>query len=567
MIKWGRSHMKKKRNVLMNRAIVIVITTIFLMIPWTGFYNIPMRAEQINECDPDVPMKNTINTPVNYDGALDIQFIYNLTENLSYIIFKVYSKGEIAKGRAFGTKGEHQAAEIIYENMTKFGLYTKKEQIENIPQCPTVASKLEILDYKLTITNKTSNCSEVVDCYIAPTWAGPREQPKQIDYNFSFKGLKIKHRPKLESLRSFNRALAGQKENYVFIDEEQAFNPNKSAPPIVKILSMFLSPFSGPVLFWNSCKLKVQLIMWYRLFPRCQGIVLYDFNDDTYNMQNSVLQKLPIIHINGTIGKKIAENPKDYTIDYYLNQSYNESVLSYNVIGQLNGTDPSKTVIVCSLYDSWWCQGTADSAMGMSIVLGIAKYFHDHNITPKYNIKFIAFGGEEYGYRGAKYYEAAHRYDGSETVTTVIDLNQLCFTQEKPRLTFNIISNKLKFLNELWGIAERTDYVSRTGDVADINKVWMPLGAPSNDQPFARNRRSCKTICFLKDTGWTLHHRDGLNHTEGDVIKYFNWTDVDVTGELILNITKYLTIDTQEPLQPYNMWKNPNLMLRSIQRR
>jgi hypothetical protein len=121
----------------------------------------------------------------------------------------------------------------------------------------------------------------------------------------------------------------------------------------------------------------------------------------------------------------------------------------------------------------------------------------------------------------------------------------LGFTQKEPKLYLEILSNDLCFLNDIWNIAKRTDYANRT-DSAGMRKFWMPMGAPSDDQPFARNRQSCKTVCFLKGLNWVLHHRDGLNHTEGDVLKYFNWTDVNVTSEIILNITKYITIDSEE---------------------
>ena len=65
---------------------------------------------------------------------LDIQLIFNITANLSNIIFDKYDEenGEIAKGRAFGTKGEHRAAEILYENMTLLGLNTTLEQLEKL---------------------------------------------------------------------------------------------------------------------------------------------------------------------------------------------------------------------------------------------------------------------------------------------------------------------------------------------------------------------------------------------------------------------------------------------------
>jgi hypothetical protein len=217
------------------------------------------------------------------------------------------------------------------------------------------------------------------------------------------------------------------------------------------------------------------------------------------------------------------------------------------VIGEIEGEDKSKTVIVSSLYDSWWCQGTADSAIGMSMVLAIAKYFKENNVTPKYNVKFIAFGGEEYDLRGAFYYEAIHK---REKIVSVIDLNQLGFTQVEPRLSLDIVANKRRFLNEIWEVAQRTDYVKRTGDVTDILKIWYPSGAlPSNGGAFGQKRRLCNVVCFFKDGGWTLHHRDGLNHTKGDVIDYFNWTDVEITGELILNITRHIAVDSAVALE------------------
>jgi len=45
--------------------------------------------------------------------GLDFQYIKNITEALSRVIFNpaVYEQGELKKGRAFGSDGEHYAAE------------------------------------------------------------------------------------------------------------------------------------------------------------------------------------------------------------------------------------------------------------------------------------------------------------------------------------------------------------------------------------------------------------------------------------------------------------------------
>jgi len=80
------------------------------------------------------------------ESILDLQYIYNITKTLSHIIFTEYneSAGEIAEGRHFGTKGEHKAAEILFENMTNLGLYTWKEPINNTPAtlCSTLLPKI-----------------------------------------------------------------------------------------------------------------------------------------------------------------------------------------------------------------------------------------------------------------------------------------------------------------------------------------------------------------------------------------------------------------------------------------
>jgi hypothetical protein len=449
------------------------------------------------------------------DSILDLQFIYNITENLSNIIFTAYDEenGEIAKGRAFGTKGEHKAADILYKNMTKLGLYTIKERLK--PRFPgdPLTKKIEIQDYELKINNET------VDCALRWTNIGPHGQPFKLNHNFSYKGLKIRR----EHPKPWEEV-----EDYVLLS--QSFTPNFTFRQ-----KTFIERLPG--ILKNLFNLKG---IWdYLSHPHCKALIKYDFNNNTHDQNGGKPVRLTFF-INGTVGKRINESIEDYTVDFYLKQRVNKTVESYNVIGQLNGTDPTKTVLVCCLYDSWWCQGTADSAIGMAIVLGIAKYFVEHNITPKYNIKFIGFSGEEYGLRGSKSYEFEHQ---RENIIYVINLNQLGFDQEvNERLKLEVIGNNERFLNEIWEIIKQTDYVNRTDNAADIVKKYSRTGHNSDDSTFAKKRPfRCKTVCFLKNGMWQFHHRDGMNHTEGDVLKYFNWTDVSVTGELILNVTKYLT--------------------------
>lgn len=339
--------------------------------------------------------------------------------------------------------------------------------------------------------------------------------------------------------------------HYVFIEEDPVHNPNYDPPAWTQI--------ELPCVFFNWLKQireQLRLLLWDAILTRCVGLIRYDFNDNTYDMNLNYAYSLPVIYIT----KQDWESMEDYIgtdnclIDFTLNQAYVQPVESYNVIGQINGVvDDSKTVIIGCLYDSWWNQGTADAAIGVGILLAIAKYFDDKEIEPKYNVKFVAYGGEEYGLKGAYYHEVTHRGE-NPTIVTVIDLNQLGFKQLTPRERLTVISNSENLNDTVSGITGRTDYASRTGDTADFETITTDVWDPPSDYfPFYTavengNRTACDTICFIKENRsrgarWVLHHRSGLEHTEGDSMKYYDPIDVSVTGEMIWNVTKHFTVD------------------------
>ena len=486
------------------------------------------------------------NVSISYTSVLDIEYIYNIIRDLSYIIFTEYneSAGEIAKGRSFGTKGEHRAAEILYENMTKLGLNTTMEQINNTPKYPELIYGYDVLDYKLNLKNKSNDYNETTDSWISAIKLDPPLVHEKI-FNFTYEGLKIKQWPK--TILDWIKALAYDKkeENYVFISDIEgglSRNPDPNLPLDLILMRKFFYPIRLiPSIGHTYFRRHLEQLFLDKFFNNCRGKIAFDFTNDTHDTGcNADGNKIPTILINGTECRRIVNDIDNYTIDFFVKEMYNKSVVCYNVIGQLNGTDPSKTVIVDCLYDSVWCQGTGDAAIGMGIVMGIAKYFSDNEIVPKYNIKFIGFGGEEAGCRGAKYYEETHK---DENIIYVIDMNQVCSSQEYPRLTLNVIFNNFRYMNEIWPIVERTNYTEKVGNT-DITKRCWPEGAPSDEGIFARNRPfKVKTVCFLEDFPWLMHHRDGLNHTVGDVFDNVDWNEVSVTGELVLNITKYLTVD------------------------
>jgi hypothetical protein len=596
-------------------------------VPDSGFYGSDSFMYTVDDTDGATSNTATVSITVNENPneqiPLDYDYIWNVTEWLSDVINTSYLPGELAKGRAFGTQGEWDSADQILYWMNQLGLNPTMEQITDIDSLYNKKMYFDDLNDKLQINAREAKINDQsVDCYISPQWNNTLLHPwgdrtELTHNNTPPPDLKIYHRPMTffdyfedflfekrhiintwmyNGSNSFLEFMVEEYENYhdftfeelnetnafdifpwftevygqyssanrgsldidpyVYIGENPGFNPNPSVPMYYSWINNLLNV--------NGAAQLIERLIWYKTLDQCYGLILYDFNDHTFDMNYDYLMALPTIYINGSIGKDINQSVGDYTLDYFIDQEWNPSVISYNVFGEIPGNNSDETVIVCCLYDSWWNQGTADSAIGIGMMLSIAKYYQDNNIIPERNMKFIAFGGEEYGMRGAFHYEAEHLDD--ETVTTVIDLNQLGFTQNDPRLTLNVISNSECVNTVVSDIVDDTNYVERTGNVTDLRMIttgeWNPI---SDYMPFADatkrryrllNPRSCKTICFVKDRGenphwrWILHHRDGEDHTWGDVLSYYDETDVRVTTEMILNVTRYFETET-EPLLHY----------------
>ena len=92
----------------------------------------------------------------NGNYSLDYDYMwFNITENLSNVVYDAYEEGEIRKGRDFGTKGDNYTADnILKPEMIEMGL----ENVKKIPiQMDTGKKgwkynyKVDVIDFNLTI--------------------------------------------------------------------------------------------------------------------------------------------------------------------------------------------------------------------------------------------------------------------------------------------------------------------------------------------------------------------------------------------------------------------------------
>jgi hypothetical protein len=310
---------------------------------------------------------------------------------------------------------------------------------------------------------------------------------------------------------------------------------------------------------------------------RCYELICYsNKNDGTHYMAmtnekwNKIYTQfpyLPVYYVNNSVGRFLDQwlGCSNNTVSGFINQTYypgtnsTNGIDAYDIVGHINiPKSPNNSIVVISgRPDSWWGECPEDSGAGAGIVLGIAKYFKDNQITSKYNLTFLEDTGEEYGFRGAQYYSDNH---SDENIILFIGADQLGMKQNGTHLNF--LFKNATTQDIVHAIVGETHYNERTiyGPVtyatddlhgifdnfykainffdATDGSVWKRRDLPSgSNSPYP-----CDTIVMNKEN-WPSHHQTGLNFTEGDSLKNTNRSDLNISFELFWNITKYFCVN------------------------
>ncbi|HWS59645.1 MAG TPA: M28 family peptidase [Flavobacterium sp.] len=106
------------------------------------------------------------------------------------------------------------------------------------------------------------------------------------------------------------------------------------------------------------------------------------------------------------LSKSLKTNPN---LKFYLKQSCQqmEDVLSYNVIGEIKGTEhPENIMVVGGHLDSWdLADGSHDDGAGVVQSMEVANIFKNMGYKPKNTLRVVLFMNEENGGRGGDKYE------------------------------------------------------------------------------------------------------------------------------------------------------------------
>lgn len=106
------------------------------------------------------------------------------------------------------------------------------------------------------------------------------------------------------------------------------------------------------------------------------------------------------------LSKLLKQNP-NYKLYFKQSCKILEDVLSYNVVGEITGSEyPNKIMVVGGHLDSWDLgDGSHDDGAGCVQSMGVLEIFKKLNYKPKHTIRAVLFMNEENGVKGGLKYE------------------------------------------------------------------------------------------------------------------------------------------------------------------
>jgi hypothetical protein len=500
-----------------------------------------------------------------YGGPnLDFEFIYRVVENLSNTIKKY------PKGRDFGSPGEHYARDLVKGWMEEIGL--QNVYIDKITTDWTKKDSWENLHNLLCDPD-----------YHPDGWI----ENLTLKKNFSKWYLHVKVYDKHDVLiadKNFS-----QNECFPFLKEEDESGYHNVTLYNVTIVNDFKvggsdeivlmeADWRDPYGWWISNITNLKR-------PNVKGFILMDCFNDTFFMLPSGTSSpsrprfsKPGFSISGSSGTWIKQylNSPGYTVKADICSEWTwQRVDSWNVIGEIPGKS-SKIAIINDFYDGWWNQATFDEAVGIGTILGIAKYIIDHNITPELTLKFVAWGGHEWYFRGGKHYLKSHNIkkygcpqrikppDDQEDIIYIISPGNYGFNKTRD-MSFNVGHKQdiplMKFMQK---VAKELKYTERTG-----------IGITGEDSVYGEEtyvfyhghrypERYCRHAIEFDRFPYPGYHRDGNDHTKGDVFSDINDTlfrvDCEVIAEIILRLTvPKLQVKITKPMENSLYYKDRRL--------
>jgi carboxypeptidase Q len=111
-----------------------------------------------------------------------------------------------------------------------------------------------------------------------------------------------------------------------------------------------------------------------------------------------------------TLQKSTAANPLAVTIEMEVKNTFHDDPMSFNVVGELPGTDKADEVVMLGAHFDSWHGGTGatDNAAGSAVMMEAMRILKQSGVRLRRTVRIALWGGEEQGLLGSRAYVANH---------------------------------------------------------------------------------------------------------------------------------------------------------------
>ena len=203
----------------------------------------------------------------------------------------------------------------------------------------------------------------------------------------------------------------------------------------------------------------------------------------------------------------------------HLSSKWYPDALSYNVIGEIHGSEmPNQIILVGGHLDSWdVSEGAHDDGAGTVHAIGVLRTFKQLGIRPRHTIRAVLFMNEENGLRGGnRYAEIAKEQKESHLIALESDAGGFSPRGFGVSADDEIIE---RFRSWLPIFPQNTiSYINKGGGGADIGPLRRETGTP--------------TIGFIPDT----QRMFDLHHAPTDLFETVNRRELELGGASIASL-------------------------------
>lgn len=139
---------------------------------------------------------------------------------------------------------------------------------------------------------------------------------------------------------------------------------------------------------------------------------------------NDSIPKIPAAAIStndAELISKLLKEEKPVKVNFKMNCQTMDDAKSYNVIGEIKGSEfPDEIIVVSGHLDSWDTgEGAHDDGAGCMQSIEVLRMFQTLGIKPKRTIRAVMFMNEENGLRGGKQYAALAKANGEKHIAAI----------------------------------------------------------------------------------------------------------------------------------------------------